>query len=238
MNPRPHVTVNVAMSADGKIDTVERKGATISSAADKARVDRLRAESDAILVGGRTLLDEDPKLTVKSAQLRQERKTRGLEENPIKIGVVSVADLHPEGNFLKAGPARRLIYTTKRTPNAQIIRLKNAGVQVVVLGEERIDLRSVMRDLHEQGIQHLMVEGGGTLLAELFRMGLVDEIYAYVAARIFGGASSPTLADGPGFLQKQAPRLRLASVEKFDEEGGILIHYLVQPNRDTETSKR
>jgi len=224
---RPHVTVNVAMSADGKIDTVARKGATISSAADKARVDRLRADSDAVMVGGRTLLDEDPKLTVKSAQLRQERKARGLEENPVKIGVVSVADLHLEGNFLKAGPARRLIYTTKRTPNAQIVRLKKAGVQVVVIGEERIDLRSVMRDLHEQGIRRLMVEGGGTLIAELFRLGLVDEIYAYVAPRIFGGASAPSLADGPGFLQKQAPRLRLVSVEKFDEEGGVLIHYTI-----------
>jgi 2,5-diamino-6-(ribosylamino)-4(3H)-pyrimidinone 5'-phosphate reductase len=60
---RPFVFINVAMTADGKIDTLARKGAAISSQRDKERVDQLRAESDAIMVGGRTLLDEDPKLT-------------------------------------------------------------------------------------------------------------------------------------------------------------------------------
>ena len=63
---RPFVFINVAMTADGKIDTFQRRGAAISSAGDKERVDQLRAEADAVLVGGRTLLDEDPRLTVKS----------------------------------------------------------------------------------------------------------------------------------------------------------------------------
>src|SRR6187431_3367772 len=70
---RPFVFINVAMTADGKIDTVERKGAAISSPRDKERVDQLRANAAAIMVGGRTLLDEDPKLTVKSEALRAER---------------------------------------------------------------------------------------------------------------------------------------------------------------------
>ena len=63
---RPYVYINVAMTADGKIDTFERKGAAISSRRDKERVDKLRTDPDAILAGGRTLLDEDPKLIVKS----------------------------------------------------------------------------------------------------------------------------------------------------------------------------
>src|SRR5512140_1966872 len=81
---RPFVFINVAMTADGKIDTFQRQGAAISSAWDKARVDRLRAEADAVMVGGRTLLDEDPKLTVKSETLRAERLQRGLLPNPVK----------------------------------------------------------------------------------------------------------------------------------------------------------
>ena len=67
---RPYVHINVAMTADGKIDTFERRGAAISSTRDKERVDLLRAEADAVMVGGHTLLDENPKLTVKSADLR------------------------------------------------------------------------------------------------------------------------------------------------------------------------
>ena len=74
----PFVFINVAMTADGKIDTFARKGAAISSQEDKQRVDKLRAESDAVMVGGKTLLDEDPKLTVKSEALRAGRVARGL----------------------------------------------------------------------------------------------------------------------------------------------------------------
>ena len=68
------------MTADGKIDTFERKGSAVSSSRDKERVDQLRASADAVMVGGRTLLDEDPRLTVKSQVLRAERVARELEE--------------------------------------------------------------------------------------------------------------------------------------------------------------
>ena len=224
---RPRLLINVAMSADGKLDTVARKGAAISSAADKARVDRLRASVDAVLVGGRTLLGEDPKLTVKSLALRTERKALGLDENPVKVGVVSVADLKMDGDFLTAGPARRLIYTTKLTPPETIARLEKARAQIFVAGEEYVDIIAMLESLSNQGICTLMVEGGGTLIAELFRLNVVDEVFIYIAPRIFGGASAPTLADGPGFLAEQAPRLKLDSVEKFDEDGGILIHYTI-----------
>src|ERR1051325_4298495 len=112
MMNRPFVFINVAMTADGKIDTFARRGAAISSERDKERVDQLRAESDAIMVGGRTLLDEDPKLTVKSEELRAERVARGLSANPIKVGVVTNAVLKPDARFLYEGQARVVIFTT------------------------------------------------------------------------------------------------------------------------------
>jgi 2,5-diamino-6-(ribosylamino)-4(3H)-pyrimidinone 5'-phosphate reductase len=216
------------MSADGKLDTVARKGLTISSTADKARVDRLRASMDAVLVGGQTLLDEDPKLTVKSRALRAERKASGLEENPAKVGVVSVAGLKPDGNFMTAGPARRLVYTTRRTPPEQIARLENAGAQVFVIGNLRVNCSAVLGSLYHQGFRKLMVEGGGTIIAEFFRLGLVDELMLYIAPHIFGGSSAPTLADGPGFLSGQAPLLRLEAAQEFDDAGGVFIHYMVE----------
>ena len=224
---RPRVLVNAAMSVDGKIDSVARKGITISSTADKARVDRLRAGMDALLVGGRTLLDEDPKLTVKSLALRSERKAAGLDENPVKVGVVSLADLKLDGNFMAAGSARRLIYTTRRTPPDQIRRLENAGAQVFTMGDQRVDCNAMLASLYDQGIRKVMVESGGTLIAEFFRLDLVDELMLYIAPRIFGGSTAPTLVDGPGFLPEQMPILRLEAADEFDDEGGVSIHYLV-----------
>src|SRR5437588_10895211 len=86
---RPYVLINVAATADGKIDTVERRGAPISSEADRARVDALRAGVDAVMVGGRTLLGEDPRLTVRSPDLRAQRVARGAAPNPAKLSLLS-----------------------------------------------------------------------------------------------------------------------------------------------------
>jgi 2,5-diamino-6-(ribosylamino)-4(3H)-pyrimidinone 5'-phosphate reductase len=223
----PHVIVNVAMTADGKIDSVARTGAAISSSADMARVDGLRAEVDAVLVGGRTLREGDPRLTVKSEELRARRTSSGRPENPAKVGVVSVADIRPDSRFMTAGPARRILYTTSRSNGPHIELLERAGAEVFVRGDTRVELAGMLASLHGLGIRTLMVEGGGTIIAELFRVGLVDELRVYVAARIFGGASSPTLADGEGFLPEQAPRLALVSMERIDDEGGVLLVYRV-----------
>jgi 2,5-diamino-6-(ribosylamino)-4(3H)-pyrimidinone 5'-phosphate reductase len=239
--PRPRILVNVAMTADGKIDTFERKGAAISSAADKARVDRLRAEVDAIMVGGRTLLEEDPKLTVKSVELRRERLGRGLPENPAKVGVVtdlavagrtgSREEWHrdpPLRNFLGTGPSKVFLFTTRCNDPELLDYIQSSGAVVSALGSDRVDLVRVFAALHQEGIRSVLVEGGGTLLAELFRLGMVDELSVYVAARVFGGSNAPTPADGPGFSLSQAPRLLLQSVDQVDDEGGYVVHYLVE----------
>lgn len=227
MKNRPFIHVNVAMTIDGKLDSYLRTGATISSQTDRDRVDRLRARMDAILVGGRTLIQEDPKLTVRSPDLRRERQALGMDEHPAKVGVVTIAEIKPDGDYMTAGTARKLIYTTDCTTPEQASMLEASGAKVFFLGTDSVDLNKVMESLHHQGIRNLMVEGGGTLIAELFKLDLVDELTVYIAPRIFAGASSPTLADGSGFLLDDAPRLHLDSIEPFDAEGGVFAHYTV-----------
>jgi 2,5-diamino-6-(ribosylamino)-4(3H)-pyrimidinone 5'-phosphate reductase len=221
---RPHILVNAAMTVDGKIDTVARRGAKISTPEDWERVDRLRAASDAIMVGGRTLLVEDPRLSVKSLSLMAERVKLGKPETPMKVGVVSCAELPPNSRFLHEGNGKVLLLTTQRTPAEQVARLEDEGAEVVVLGEERVDLAAGMNLLHQRGVRRLMVEGGGTLISELFRLGLVDELHLYLAPLIFGGATAPTLADGPGLEAGSPARLRLNDIS-VEPEGGIIIHY-------------
>lgn len=230
---RPFVFINTAVTADGKIDTVERKGATISSAFDKARVDRLRAETDAIMVGGHTLLREDPGLTVKSPELRSWRREQGMPENPVKVGVVSKLErlaaglgIREGGKFLTAGGARVILFTSEQTSPHQIEWLRGQGAEVFVLGQERVDLAEMLHKLGELGVHRLMVEGGGTLNAELLRLRLVDEVSLYVAPMIFGGMSAPTLADGVGMIGGEVVNLQLKSVAQT-EEGGLVVIYSV-----------
>jgi 2,5-diamino-6-(ribosylamino)-4(3H)-pyrimidinone 5'-phosphate reductase len=221
---RPFVFINVAMTTDGKIDTFARKGAAISSPRDKERVDRLRAEADAVMVGGRTLLDEDPKLTVKSDALRAERLTRGLPANPIKVGIVTQAEFEPDSAFLNAGPARVVIFTTHRTSKDQISLLKSHGADVYTEDSQRVNLQNALAKLKKLGVNRLMVEGGATLNFELMRLGLVDEVSAYVAPMIFGGESAPTMAAGSGLERSAAIPLKLIHVEQW-EDGGVVLRY-------------
>jgi 2,5-diamino-6-(ribosylamino)-4(3H)-pyrimidinone 5'-phosphate reductase len=223
---RPFVFINVAMTADGKIDTFERKGSAISSTRDKERVDQLRAGADAIMVGGRTLLDEDPKLTVKSEALRAERVAGGLSPNPIKVGIVTQANLKADSHFLNAGPADIVIFTTQRTSKEHLALLKSRGIDVYVDHAEKVDLPSALATLKEIGVNRLMVEGGSTLNFELIQLGLVDEITAYIAPMIFGGQSAPTLAAGSGLKRSEAIPLKLVETETC-EDGGVLLKYHV-----------
>ena len=221
---RPYVLINVAASVDGKIDSIERRGAAMSSERDRARVDALRASVDAVMVGGRTLLQEDPRLTVRSAELRAERAARGEPENPAKVGVVSRPDLRPDCRFLSVGPARIVLFTS--APESESGWLRDRHVEVHTSGDSRVDLAWALETLADLGIRRLLVEGGGTLNFELLRLGLVDEVRVFIAPLVLGGASAPTLADGAGLVRDQAIKLRPAEVEQW-EDGGLVLRYMV-----------
>ena len=221
---RPYVLINVAASVDGKIDSIERRGAAMSSERDRARVDALRASVDAVMVGGRTLLQEDPRLTVRSAELRAERAARGEPENPAKVGVVSRPDLRPDCRFLSVGPARIVLFTS--APESESGWLRDRHVEVHTSGDSRVDLAWALEKLADLGIRRLLVEGGGTLNFELLRLGLVDEVRVFIAPLVLGGASAPTLADGAGLVRDQAIKLRPAEVEQW-EDGGLVLRYMV-----------
>lgn len=221
---RPFVFINVAMTADGKIDTFQRRGAAISSPRDRERVDELRAGADAVMVGGRTLLDEDPKLTVKSESLRAERLVRRLAPNPMKVGIVTQAKLRMDSHFLNAGPANIVIFTTRQTSKRHLSLLTARRVDVYVDDARWVDLPRALATLKDLGVDRLMVEGGSRLNFELIRLGLVDEIYAYVAPMIFGGERAPTMASGPGLERSAAIPLKLIEAAP-GEDGGVLLQY-------------
>jgi 2,5-diamino-6-(ribosylamino)-4(3H)-pyrimidinone 5'-phosphate reductase len=229
---RPYVFVNMAMTADGKIDTVERQGARISGEADTARVDALRAGADAIMVGGHTLISEDPRLTVRDAGLVDRRVAHGLPAQPVKVGVVSYLSLQGppsisgEGAFLRAGGGRVVVFTSDRTAPDVVAALERQGAEVLVMGAERVDLARALKTLADRGVERLMVEGGSTIVAALLDDGLVDELQLTIAPLVFGGATAPTPVGGPGRSRASALRLRLAE-SSTSPDGDVVLRYLV-----------
>ncbi|PKL70250.1 MAG: 2,5-diamino-6-(ribosylamino)-4(3H)-pyrimidinone 5'-phosphate reductase [Methanomicrobiales archaeon HGW-Methanomicrobiales-1] len=223
---RPYVVVNVAMSADGKISTRERRQVKISGAQDFKRVDRLKAGADAVMVGIGTVLADDPSLTVKSEECRVHRVHRGVDEHPVRIVVDSAARIPLEASILHKGPGKRIVAVSRQADPRKITALQEFAT-VIIAGEQDVDLVTLMDKLGEAGIQRLMVEGGGTLIAGLLSAGLVNEIYSFIGNIIIGGKDAPTFADGAGFIS-ESEFCRLTLIESHRIEKGILLHWHVE----------
>jgi 2,5-diamino-6-(ribosylamino)-4(3H)-pyrimidinone 5'-phosphate reductase len=222
---RPHVVVNVAMSADGKISTHKRRQVKISGSEDFSRVDRLKAASDAVMVGIGTVLADDPSLTVKSEELKRERRAQEKDEHPVRVVVDSTARIPLTASVLTEGEGKRVIAVSRRATPAKVAALKKLAT-VVVAGENEVDIATLLGELGAMGVRQLMVEGGGTLIANLFSSGLVDELYTFVGNVIIGGRDAPTPVDGPGFVNEaEFSRLTLLEVSRMGD--GVLLHWRV-----------
>ena len=223
---RPYVHVNVAMSADGKLSTRERRQVKISGSSDFTRVDMIKAESDAIMVGIGTVLADDPSLTVKSPALVTERLENGKDENPVRIVVDSRARTPIDAAILHKGKGERIIACSLQADTEKKEALSQYAT-VIVAGEREVDLPLLLSLLHERGIRTLMVEGGGTLIWGFFHEGLVDKLTCYVGNMVIGGDHAPTLADGEGFIhESDFIRLSLYGFERIDS--GILLTWTVE----------
>ena len=221
---RPHVTINAAMSADGKISTHRRIQVRISGDDDFNRVDNMRASSDAVMVGIGTVLADDPSLTVKSGQLRSERKKRCGSGDPARIVVDSMARTPVDADIFKKGDGERIIAVCEKAPQSRVEALQHMGARIITAGEQQVDLEGLMSELKALGIDTLMVEGGATLNWSLVSQGLVDEIYTYIGALVLGGDGAPTLVDGAGFADNtDAAKLELVSMERMDN--GVLLKW-------------
>lgn len=223
---RPRVIVNVAMSADGKLSTRERRQVKISGPADFSRVDRLKAESDAVMVGIGTVLADDPSLTIKSDENRLMRTAEKKNEHPIRVVVDSRARTPLTAALLTKGSGERVIAVSQKADPSRVAALQKHAT-VIISGDDTVDLALLLERLFEMGVGQLIVEGGGTLIAGLFAAGLVSDFYTFVGDIVIGGKDAPTPADGPGRVHEvDFTRLTLVSVSRMDD--GVLVHWRVK----------
>ncbi|SIS01637.1 2,5-diamino-6-(ribosylamino)-4(3H)-pyrimidinone 5'-phosphate reductase [Natronorubrum thiooxidans] len=217
-----HVVVNAAMSADGKLSSRQRDQIAISGGADFARVDRLRSDSDAVVVGVGTVLADDPQLTVKDEQLCDRRLERGEPEQPARV-VVDSKGRTPDDAAILDDTATTYVCLSEAASIDRRMDLANHA-ELVTAGDDRVDLLRAFATLQEQGLEQVMVEGGGELIFSLFEVGLVDELRVFVGPKLIGGRDAPTLADGDGFID-EFPLLRLERLERLDD--GALLCWTV-----------
>jgi diaminohydroxyphosphoribosylaminopyrimidine deaminase/5-amino-6-(5-phosphoribosylamino)uracil reductase len=209
---RPFVTVKVAESLDGKIATSTGQSQWISGEKTRRWVQRLRSEVDAILVGVNTVLQDDPRLTLRTK----------IHNPPLKVILDTYLRTPPRGRiFSSKTPV--LIAAGKAASRTREKRLKRAGAEILRLPNRdgRVDLKALLRQLAKREITHLLIEGGGEVIASAFECKAVDRVFFVIAPILIGGRNAPTAVEGTGakFL-RQAIQLRNL---EFRPLGGDLL---------------
>jgi 2,5-diamino-6-(ribosylamino)-4(3H)-pyrimidinone 5'-phosphate reductase len=214
---RPFVILNAAMSLDGKIAT-HTGDSRMSSPVDLRRVHRLRATVDGIMVGLRTLLVDDPKLTVRFVKGRK----------PYRIIVDSNART-PLGSYVvrTARDIPTIVAVTSRAPKARVKALKRMGVSILVCGKGKLVSQTILLErLRTLGIRKILLEGGGTLNWSMLSDGVVDEIFVAITPRIIGGAKAVSLVEGEGSaMVKDSVKLKLLTASKYGPD--LVVRYKV-----------
>ena len=215
---RPFVTMNMAMTADGKITSAAREYPAFTSAWDRKTMDRIRAEADAVLVGAGTLRADDPPLHIRDPEMREYRRSLGKPDGLLNVVITASAGLDPSSRFFRdAHAAGRIVATVEDAPAERLARLAEHA-EVWKVGRGRVDLRELVRRLGERGAGRLLVEGGGELNWGFVAEDLLDELYVTVAPSLLGGTLAPTLLEGEGLAMGARRRLRLVSCEPHGDE--------------------
>jgi riboflavin-specific deaminase-like protein len=215
----PFVFVNVAITADGKINDANRTVASFSSSRDREHMLELRARADAVMAGARTADLQPITMGAGGAKYRRLRVRHGLPEYNLRVIVSGSGTVNPNAEIFRHTFSPIIVLTTERAGSRRLAALRKCA-QVMICGESEIDFASALRELRQKWqIKRLLCEGGGELNDALFRARLVDELHITVCPVIFGGRSAPTLADGlGGFKLADATALKLKSSKRCGDE--------------------
>jgi 5-amino-6-(5-phosphoribosylamino)uracil reductase len=209
------------MSLDGYLDDSSEQRLVLSGGADLDRVDQLRADSDAILVGAATVRSDNPRLLVRDPARVERRVSDGRTAGPVKVTVTGLAKLDPEAEFFTAGDVGALVYCASDTLAAAEEAL--GRVATVVDCGRPVRMGRLVEDLHARGVRRLLVEGGGTVLSQFLADGLADELQVAVAPFFVGDRGARRFVDDGTYPWNAGHRARLVETRVLDDV--VLLRY-------------
>ena len=210
-----HIILSAAISIDGKIST-RSNDSKFSSKEDIIRLHKLRSKVDAILIGKNTLLRDDPLLTV--------RHTKG--KNPIRIILDSKGTISKNSKIIKTSDKiPTIIAVSKKISKVNLSKLKKLPVEIIISGENSVNLKLLMKKLSAKKIKTILVEGGGTVNWEFIKNNIFDELIITLSPYLIGGNDATSLVEGKGFAKiVNSPNLKLKSVKRLKNH--LVINYI------------
>jgi 5-amino-6-(5-phosphoribosylamino)uracil reductase len=218
---RPYVLLSCATSIDGYIDDATGERLLLSNEEDFDRIDAVRAECDAILVGANTVRSDNPRLMVRSQRRRDSRLARGLPASPTKVTMTGSGDLDRDARFFTTGDTDRIVYCA--SPAVEKTREHLDGLATVVDGGDPVDPGLALDDLAARGVRRLMVEGGGSMHRLFLTAGLADELHLVVAPFFVGDCRAPRFVTDGHFPWHAGRRARVAEVRQLGDV--VLVRY-------------
>ncbi len=209
---RPHVSINMAITADGKIASANRAVSTFGSRADHAHLLALRDKTDAILTGAGTLNGQ--------AQVTLGPGPKSKTKPPLRIIASGSGRVDARHKIFRNPGAPVLVLSTDGISRSRLKNLEAAAHTVKIFGADEINFNLALVWLQKEwGVKRLLCEGGGQLNDALFRADVVDEVNLTVCPLILGGREAPTIAEGLGFAQlKDAAQFSLKSHRQVGNE--------------------
>ena len=209
----PYVVMKYAMTLDGKIATKTGASKWITGEAARAEVQHMRHRYMGIMAGIGTVLADDPMLNV---------RVEGWK-SPIRILCDSGLRIPLDGQIVKsAGKYRTIVaYADSENTEAKRKRLHEMGVETICCPDEnnQVDLKKLMKYLGEEGIDSILLEGGGTLNDSALRAGIVQEVQAFIAPKLFGGMNNKTPVEGTGVrFPSEAVKLKCTDICQIGED--------------------
>ncbi len=208
------IILSAAISIDGKIAT--RSGdSKLSSKRDLTRLHKLRSQVDAIIIGKNTVNKDDPLLTV--------RYSKG--KNPIRIILDSCGTISNKSKILQtSNKVKTIIVVTKKITKKNLQKLKKFSVEIIIVGENQVNIKSLIKILSKRKIKTILLEGGGTINWEFIKNNLVDEFFITITPFILGGKDAITLVQGEGFDKiTKSHKLRLNVIKRLEND--LFLHY-------------
>ena len=203
------IILSAAISIDGKIAT--RSGdSKLSSKKDLIRLHKLRSQVDAILIGKNTVNKDDPLLTV--------RYTKG--RNPIRIILDSRGTISNKSKILQtSNKVKTIIVVSKKITKKNLQKLKKFPIEIMVTGENQVDVKLLIKILNKRKIKTILLEGGGIINWEFIKNNLVDEFFITITPFILGGKDAITLVEGEGFSKiTKSHNLRLNGIKRLEND--------------------
>lgn len=185
---RPFVHLKMAMSLDGRISLTKSVSTALSGAESAAKVQSLRHEHDAILIGGNTAAIDNPSLTDRSGKPRRRRLVRVVLDNRLQIPL--------DSTLARTANETPTLVVSDSPAEEKIEKLTASGVEVV--RENARDLTKILESLRKRDLQSVLVEGGAEIAGAFCDAKLIDKLTFIVAPIVIGGKNAPLAVSGNG----------------------------------------